>query len=71
MLTEFAFTPSIFDDEANADPAAWHEQIRELGLNMFPRVSACPVMVCNLFDGGPAHVAQFQQRLQAIFSEPE
>jgi hypothetical protein len=59
MLTEFAFTPSIFDDEAHPDPGAWHEQIRELGLNMFPRVSACPVMVCNLFDGG-WHAEAFQ-----------
>ena len=59
MLTEFALTPSIFDDEAHPDPGAWHEHIRELGLNMFPRVSAWPVMVCNLFDGG-WHAVAFQ-----------
>jgi hypothetical protein len=59
MLTEFALTPSVFDDEANTDPQAWREQIRELGLNMFPRVSAWPVMVCNLFEGG-WHAIAFQ-----------
>lgn len=51
MLVEFAFTPSIFDEAAHEDPEAWREQLRELGLNMFPRTAAWPVMVSNLYAG--------------------
>ena len=45
MLTEFAFTPSIFDEDAHDDKEAWRDQLKELGRNMFPRVSAWPVVV--------------------------
>lgn len=51
MLTEFAFTPSIFDEEAHEDKEAWRDQLKELGRNMFPRVSAWPVVVSDLYAG--------------------
>ncbi len=51
MLTEFAFTPSIFDEEAHEDKDLWLEELRELGTSMFPRVSASPIMVSDLYEG--------------------
>ena len=58
MFSEFALTPSIFDEEAQGDMDEWLDDIRELGAAMFPRVSASPVMVSNLYDGGWHAVAQ-------------
>lgn len=49
MLTEFAFTPSIFDEEAHEDKELWRDQLKELGRNMFPRVAAWPVIVSDLY----------------------
>lgn len=51
MLAEFAFTPSVFDEQANPDAESWREQLWELGNAMFPRTAAWPVMVANLYDG--------------------
>ena len=51
MIGEFAFTPSVFDEEANPDAESWREQLRELGNAMFPKTAAWPVMVANLYDG--------------------
>jgi hypothetical protein len=51
MLAEFAFTPSIFDENIHDDKEAWREQLKELGRNMFPQVSACPAIVSDLYDG--------------------
>lgn len=49
MLAEFAFTPSIFDQNAHEDCEAWRDQLRELGFGMFPRTAAASVMVSNLY----------------------
>jgi hypothetical protein len=57
MLAEFALTPSIFDEDAHPDPGLWREQLRELGGSMFPKVSAWPVMVANLYAGSWHNVA--------------
>ncbi len=57
MLTEFAFTPSIFDEDAHDDKEAWRDQLKELGRNMFPRVSAWPVIVSDLYDGSWSQTA--------------
>ena len=51
MLAEFALTPSIFDESAHEDLAAWREQLLVLGLKMFPEEGAWPVMISNLCDG--------------------
>lgn len=51
MLTEFAFTPSIFDENAHDDKEAWRDQLKELGRNLFPRVTTWPVVVSNLYAG--------------------
>ena len=51
MHGEFAFTPSIFDQEAHKDCEAWREQLQELGHGMFPRTAAGSVMVSNLYEG--------------------
>ena len=51
MLSEFALTPSIFDEEAQPDADLWREQLDRLLSNMFPNVSAWPVMVSNLHSG--------------------
>lgn len=64
MLTEFAFTPSIFDEDAHEDKEAWRDQLKELGRNMFPRVSAWPVVVSDLYAGSWNQVAD--QTVKAI-----
>src|SRR5688572_16611687 len=57
MIGEFAFTPSVFDEEANPDSESWREQLRELGSSMFPRTAGWPVMVANLYAGSWHSVA--------------
>jgi len=64
MLTEFAFTPSIFDEDAHSDKEAWRDQLKELGRNMFPRVSAWPVLVSDLYAGSWSQIAE--QTVKAI-----
>ncbi len=64
MLTEFAFTPSIFDEDAHDDKESWREQVRTLGHLMCPRVSAWPVVVSDLYAGSWYAVAQ--QAVNAI-----
>ncbi len=51
MLTEFAFTPSIFDEDAHDDKEAWLEQLRELNHSMFPKTSVWAVIVSDLYAG--------------------
>jgi hypothetical protein len=51
MLTEFALTPSVFEQDAQVDLELWREQLRDLGNRMFPVVSAWPVMVSDLHAG--------------------
>lgn len=57
MLTEFAFTPSIFDEDAHDDIDVWRDQLKELGRNMFPRVSAWPVVISDLYSGSWSQIA--------------
>jgi hypothetical protein len=64
MLTEFAFTPSIFDENAHEDKEAWRDQLKELGRNLFPRVAAWPVVVSDLYAGSWNQVAD--QTVKAI-----
>ena len=51
MLTEFAFTPSIFDEETHEDKELWLRELQELGASMFPRFSASPILVADLYEG--------------------
>ncbi len=65
MLTEFAFTPSIFDEDAHEDKDAWREQLRELISAMFPRTSVWSVVVSNLYAGAwSSHVVPYVQKIQ-------
>ena len=64
MLTEFAFTPSIFDEDAHEDKEAWRDQLKALGYNMFPKVSAWPVIVSDLYAGSWNQIAD--QTVKAI-----
>ena len=65
MLTEFAFTPSIFDEDAHDDKEAWRDQLRELIASMFPRTSVWPVVVSNLYAGSwSSHVVPHVERIQ-------
>jgi hypothetical protein len=57
MIGEFAFTPSVFDEQANPDAESWREQLRELGNAMFPKTAAWPVMIANLYDGSWQNIA--------------
>lgn len=51
MLTEFAFTPSIFDEAIQPDPDAWSYQLERLADKMFPQGYAWPVIIANLHAG--------------------
>jgi hypothetical protein len=51
MLAEFALLPSVFDEKVHPDVTAWKEQLRELGIGMFPRNAGYPVIVADLQDG--------------------
>ena len=51
MLTEFAFTPSVFDEAAHEDVDAWCDQLRRLTSSMFPETSAWSIIVSDLFAG--------------------
>ncbi|HBN75947.1 MAG TPA: hypothetical protein DD473_09035 [Planctomycetaceae bacterium] len=58
MLSEFAFTPSVFDENAQEDKDAWREQIREINLAMFPRIGSWPIVISDLFEGGWSELVQ-------------
>ena len=60
MLIEFAFTPSIFDDQVNSDEATWQEQLAKLAERMFPAGYPWPVIVANLHGGTWKHEANRQ-----------
>lgn len=65
MLTEFALTPSIFDEEAHEDKDAWRDQLRELISSMFPRTAVVPVIVSDLFAGSwSSHVVPYVERIR-------
>lgn len=65
MLTEFALTPSIFDEAAHEDKEAWRDQLRELIHGMFPRASAWPILVSDLHAGAwSSHVIPYVQQIQ-------
>lgn len=64
MLTEFAFTPSIFDEDAHEDKVAWRDQLRDLTSTMFPRTSVWPVLVSDLYAGSwSSHVMPYVERI--------
>jgi hypothetical protein len=65
MLTEFAFTPAIFDEDAHEDKEAWRDQLRELIAAMFPRTSVWHVVVSDLYAGSwSPHVIPHVERIQ-------
>jgi hypothetical protein len=65
MLTEFAFTPSIFDEDAHEDREAWQDQLRELRSAMFPRTSAWPVIVSDLYAGSWwSHIQSYVDKIE-------
>lgn len=65
MLTEFAFTPSIFDVDAHEDKEAWRDQIRGLIPRMFPPTSVWPIVVSDLYDGSwSSHVVPYVESIQ-------
>jgi len=65
MLTEFAFTPSIFDEDAHEDKDAWRDQLRELISSMFPRTSVWPIVVSDLYAGSwSSHILPYVERIQ-------
>lgn len=64
MLTEFALTPSIFDEEAHEDKEAWRDQLRELTSSMFPRTSVWPVVIADLYAGSwSTHVVPYVEKI--------
>ncbi|MDY0170398.1 MAG: hypothetical protein RBS80_27890 [Thermoguttaceae bacterium] len=53
MLTEYALTPHLFDDEHNAGDGEWLERLRRFGARLLPRApgGVCNTVVSNLCDG--------------------
>ena len=52
MLTEFAFTPAIFDEDAHENPDRWLGQLQDLARGLFPHIAPCSSIVANLGGGG-------------------
>lgn len=64
MLSEFAFTPSIFDEDAHDDKEAWGEQLRELTSAIFPRTSVWPVVISDLYAGSwSSHIVPYIEKI--------
>lgn len=64
MLSEFAITPAIFDEDAHDDKEAWSEQLRELTSALFPRTSVWPVLISNLYAGSwSSHILEYIDRI--------
>lgn len=64
MLTEFAFTPSIFDETVHDDKDAWGEQLRELTSALFPRTSVWPIVISDLYNGSwSQHILPFIEKI--------
>ena len=51
MLTEFALTPDLFDEQHHAGDPAWREKIRAFGRGLFPPSNPCPTIIADLFGG--------------------
>ena len=65
MLSEFAFTPAIFDEDAHDDKEAWCDQVRKLTFSMFPDTSAWPVVVSDLYAGSwSSHIEAYVNSIQ-------
>lgn len=65
MLTEFAFTPSVFDESAHDDKVLWCDQLRKLTYSMFPDTSAWPAIVSNLYsEAWYSHVDSYVAGIQ-------
>lgn len=65
MLTEFAFTPSIFDEDAHEDKHAWRDQLRELNSSMFPRTSVWSIVFSDLYAGSwLSHILPYVERIK-------
>jgi len=64
MLSEFAFTPAIFDEAAHDDKEAWGEQLRELTSAIFPRTSVGPVVISDLYAGSwSQHIVSYIEKI--------
>ncbi|TWT73994.1 hypothetical protein [Allorhodopirellula solitaria] len=51
MLTEFAFTPGVFERESYESDKVWSDTLRALAAEMFPRTGPSPVVASDLFSG--------------------
>ncbi len=58
MICEFAITPQVFDDQANATDPQWVEHLRELSRNLYPNDNVQGVIVSDLYDGSWQHEAR-------------
>lgn len=64
MLSEFALTPAIFDEDAHPDKEAWAEQMQELASAMFPRTSVWPVVISDLYGGSwSSHIVPYVDKI--------
>ncbi|MFN3152905.1 hypothetical protein [Bremerella sp.] len=52
MLKEIAFTPGVFDEEAQPDKSDWRDQLKELLSILAPKTGVCPIVISNLYDSG-------------------
>jgi hypothetical protein len=51
VLTEFAFTPSIFEEAIQPDPGEWRSRLERLAERMFPQGYPPPVIIGDLYSG--------------------
>jgi len=64
MLTEIAFTPAVFDEEAHEDKSDWRDQLKELLSVIAPRTGVSPIIVSDLYDS--AWFYEVERTLKAV-----
>jgi hypothetical protein len=67
MLTEYALTPQLFDDQYNSDDPEWLERLRVFGERLLPAGAArlCNSVVSDLYDGS-WYASTFQPLIQDL-----
>ena len=64
MLTEIAFTPAVFEEDAQDDKSDWRDQLKEILAVLAPRTGVTPIVVSDLYDA--AWFYEVERTLKAV-----
>lgn len=64
MLTEIAFTPAVFEEDAQEDKSDWRDQLKEILGVLAPRTGVTPIVVSDLYDSAWFH--EVERTLKAV-----